>query len=127
LEGREEGLVGNGVTESGASNSVRIEPENLKQYYESIFNNNSEAFVYNAGFVKLRQLAFNYHLPKKWIERFSITDATFSLVGRNLLLLHSNVPNIDPESTYNNGNAQGLELYGVPPTRTIGFDLNVNF
>jgi hypothetical protein len=39
----------------------------------------------------------------------------------------SKVDNIDPESTYSNGNDQGLEMFGVPQTRSFGFNLNVKF
>jgi hypothetical protein len=50
-----------------------------------------------------------------------------SLVGRNLAIIKKHTPNIDPESNYNNSIAQGLELAGVPPTRTYGINLNVKF
>jgi hypothetical protein len=66
-----------------------------------------------------------YRLPKKAVERLKLTGLTISLVGRNIWLIHSDVPNIDPEATYNNGNGQGVE-YGVfPITRSIGFNLKV--
>ncbi len=35
--------------------------------------------------------------------------------------------NIDPESGFNVGNAQGLEWFGVPPVRNLGFNLNIKF
>jgi hypothetical protein len=42
--------------------------------------------------------------------------------------LWSNVPNIDPESGYTSaGNAQGLEYFAMPQTRSFGFNLSVNF
>jgi hypothetical protein len=34
---------------------------------------------------------------------------------------------VDPESTYNSGNGQGLEMFGVPPTRSYGLNLMVKF
>jgi hypothetical protein len=37
------------------------------------------------------------------------------------------VPVIDPEATYNNGNAQGVEFAGTPPTRSYGVNLNLKF
>jgi hypothetical protein len=48
-------------------------------------------------------------------------------VARNLLLIYSQVKNVDPESNYSNGNAQGLENFGVPPTRSFGLNLMVRF
>ena len=53
--------------------------------------------------------------------------ATFSIVGRNLWIIHKNIPNVDPESNLNVGNAQGTELAGVPQTRSIGFNVNLRF
>ena len=50
-----------------------------------------------------------------------------SLVGRNLAVLKKDTPNIDPESNYTNGIAQGLELAGVPPFRSYGLNLNIKF
>ena len=52
---------------------------------------------------------------------------TMGIVGRNLAILKKYTPNIDPESTYNNSNAQGLEYAGAPATRTFGVNLNARF
>jgi len=41
--------------------------------------------------------------------------------------LMKRVPNIDPESSINNTNGQGLELGGYPAARTWGFNMNVKF
>jgi hypothetical protein len=79
--------------------------------------------VYDASFIKLRQLVLGYTLPKSLIAKTPFKAASISLVARNLLLLYSEIPNIDPESTYNNSNAQGLEMYGVPSTRSYGINL----
>lgn len=56
----------------------------------------------------------------------AIKGATLSLVGRNLFYLLKRTDNIDPESDYSY-NAQGLELGGVPPSRTYGLNLSVKF
>lgn len=94
-------------------------------YYGRIGGQIAEEFIYDASFIKLRELELTYRLPTRWIGRTPIKMATISLVGRNLLLLYSKVPNVDPESNYNNSDAQGLELAGVPQTRSIGFNLNI--
>jgi len=80
--------------------------------------------VYDASYIKLRELQLRFRVPNSWLGRSPIQLAQVSLVGRNLWLIHSKVPNVDPESTYNNTNAQGLEWAGVPQTRSIGFNLN---
>jgi hypothetical protein len=75
--------------------------------------------------VKLRQVVIGYSLPQRWFRRAGIQAVQLSLVGRNLAILKKHTPNIDPESNYTNGNAQGLELAGVPPFRSFGLNLNV--
>lgn len=94
-------------------------------YYGRIGGQIAEEFIYDASYIKLRELELSYRLPNRWLSRSPIKLATVSLVGRNLLLLHSKVPNIDPESNFNVSDAQGLELAGVPQTRSIGFNLNL--
>ncbi|MBS1681713.1 MAG: SusC/RagA family TonB-linked outer membrane protein [Bacteroidetes bacterium] len=125
LVGRDtESIVGKGVDTNGQPNTVAQTPWN---YYSVLANNVSSQFVYDASFIKLRQLTIGYKLPNEWFAKSPIKSATFSLVGRNLLILMKHTPNIDPESNYNNTAAQGLELAGVPPTRTMGFNLNLKF
>jgi hypothetical protein len=127
LQGRADGVAGLGVTPDGQPNAVRFGPENLISYYGFYTFNISEEFVYDASFAKLRQAQLTWQLPKSWQKRLGARGLEVSLVGRNLLLLYSAVPNVDPESTYNNSNAQGLELFGVPQTRSFGFDVRARW
>lgn len=125
LEGRETGqYVGVGVNEKGERNTVAVNPQD---YAERVFNV-ATPFVYKSDFLKLRQIIIDYTLPSKFLGAKSpIKGASISIVGRNLAILMSKIPNIDPESTYNNSNAQGLELAGVPSTRSLGVNLNLKF
>lgn len=123
LEGRETGIVGQGVNENGEPNTVRVPAQ---QYYQRLFNI-ADPFVYDADFLKLRQVVIDYSIPARWFGRTPFKGASIALVGRNLAILMKHTPNIDPESTYNNSNAQGLELAGVPPTRTVGVNVNLKF
>ena len=50
-----------------------------------------------------------------------------SVIGRNLWTLYSNIPGIDPESTYNNGNGQGFEYGSLPSRRSLGINLSFKF
>jgi hypothetical protein len=124
LNGREGGIVGVGVTEGGQTNTKRVDAQD---YYERIGGQIGVPFVYDASYVRLRQVALGFDLPATWLENTPLRKVTLSLVGRNLSLLFSKTPNIDPESNISVTNAQGLELAGVPPTRTVGLNLNVKF
>lgn len=115
--------VGPGVRADGSPNNVMVYPQTWFGRVSGI----AEEFVYDASYIKLRELQLAYRLPQSWLQQSPVRMATISLVGRNVLLLHSNVPNVDPESNYNNTNAQGLELAGVPQTRSIGLNLSVRF
>ncbi|MCS3735508.1 SusC/RagA family TonB-linked outer membrane protein [Mucilaginibacter dorajii] len=92
-------------------------------YYGTLANNVSSLFVQDASFIKFRQATLGYSFPGKMFNNV-IKGATLSLVGRNLFYIHKKTDNIDPESTYSL-NAAGLELGGVPPTRTFGLNLSV--
>lgn len=120
---RENGVTVNGVDQNGAK-FTKVVP--AQDYYQGIAYSITDQFVYKANFIKLRQITFGYSLPRA-ILGTPFQSATLSLVARNLLLLYSNVPNVDPESNYSNSNAQGLEMFGVPTTRSYGLNLIVKF
>lgn len=127
LPGRDGGITGIGVTEDGKPNTKLVTADKVQDYYGRIANQIGTPFVYDASFIKLRQVSIGYDFPTSMLENTPIRRLTLSLVGRNLLILMKNVPNIDPETNINITNAQGLELAGIPPTRTVGFNLNVKF
>ncbi|WP_199898649.1 SusC/RagA family TonB-linked outer membrane protein [Prolixibacter bellariivorans] len=128
LEGRENGISVSGVDENG--NAFSKSGIDAQTYWQWIASNNiTEEFVYDASFVKLRELSLGYNFPKSLLANKLpfIQDLKLSLVGRNLWTILKHTPNIDPESAYNNTNGQGLELNGYPATRNIGFNLNIKF
>lgn len=119
----DDGMVFKGVLADGTANATILPAQ---QYYKG-FTNADEAFVYNATYVKLREIKLGYTLPKTWIKSIGLQSATVSVVGRNLLIIHKEVPNIDPETAFNTGNGQGLEDLTLPGVRNIGFNLNLKF
>ena len=126
LNYRETGLIVKGVTSSGAKNTEYINPSRVDDYYGRL-GSISEEFIYDASFIKLREIAIGYKIPNSLISGSFINSASISAVGRNLLLLWSKVDNIDPESNYTSGNGQGIETYGLPPVRTFGLNINLKF
>jgi hypothetical protein len=116
----------------GDDGEVTVDRENdvgarLSEYYGAIGGNIAEEFVYDANFIKLRQVRIGYGLPSSLLEQTPLSDAQVSLVGRNLFYLYDSVPNVSPESSYNNSSAPGFEQAGVPEARSIGFTVNAQF
>ncbi|WP_277478897.1 SusC/RagA family TonB-linked outer membrane protein [Catalinimonas alkaloidigena] len=126
LPGRENGLQLSGVDEEGNPYERVVPIEELDTYYDN-HKNYTDIFVYNGSFIKLRQVIFSYNLPVEKLDFIKLQSASISLVGRNLAILHKHTDLFDPESSYTNGNAQGLEAFGVPRTRSFGVNLMVKF
>ncbi|MFC3563019.1 SusC/RagA family TonB-linked outer membrane protein [Pedobacter jamesrossensis] len=119
----DDGIIFDGVTADGKRNE-KILP--AQQYYKS-FRTIDEANIFDASYVKLREVKLSYNLPSKWIRSLSLQGASVSLVGRNLWIIHRNVEDIDPEVAFNTGNGQGLESLSNPTTRSYGLNLNIKF
>ena len=124
LPGRENGLQLTGVDLNGDPYSRVVPVEELDTYYDNQ-KNYTDIFVYDGSFVKLRQVILTYKLPLEKIKE--LQSLSISLVGRNLAILYKNTDLFDPESSYTNGNAQGLEAFGVPRTLSYGINLSVKF
>ncbi|AWM31408.1 SusC/RagA family TonB-linked outer membrane protein [Hymenobacter nivis] len=97
-------------------------PLNAQTYYGTLADNVSKQFVQDASFIKLRQVTLGYSFPTKLFNNH-VQRLTLSLVARNLFFIRRLTDNIDPEGSYN-AFTQGLELGGVPPSRTFGLNLN---
>ena len=125
LPGRDTGKVlGKGVKEDGVTpNDVEA---SVMQYYRAL-SGITENCVYDASYVKLRELSLGYNFPQSLVKKIGLSGLYVSLVGRNLWNIYDKLPLVDPESSFNNGNAQGFESYGLPATRNFGFNLNVKF
>ena len=96
-------------------------------YWNTLADVASDKFTYDASFIKLRQITLGYTLPKKWFGQLPVRALMVSFVARNLFILYKNSENIDPESSYNNGNGQGLDYFGFPASRSYGFNLRATF
>ena len=119
----QDGIMVEGVTESGSKNEEVVSAE---KYYHRIYSI-AEANVCDASYVKLREVALSYRLPRLWTQKLHLQEASVTLTGRNLWTIYKSVPNIDPESALTTGNAQGVEAYSLPTTRSFGVNLSVKF
>ncbi|MCB0607917.1 MAG: SusC/RagA family TonB-linked outer membrane protein [Lewinellaceae bacterium] len=138
LQGREgeAPLSVSGVTQTGTDGSGNpiyepftktLTPGEAQNYWSQLGNRAQENFMYDASFIKLRQITFGYTFPRTMLEKTPFRSLSLSFVGRNLAILMKNTDNIDPESSYTSSNAQGLDYFGMPATRTYGFNLRATF
>ena len=104
-----------------------LTPGQAQNYWSQLGSRAQENFVYDASFIKLRQITLAFNLPKKILSKTPVQNLMVSFVARNLAILHKNVDNIDPESSYSSSNSQGLDYFGFPATRTFGFNLRATF
>jgi len=128
LGGRESGYIGTGVLENGHPNTTAVPAQ---QYFQDISAGGADhiarEFVYDASFIKWRSVSLSYTIPTNWLQKRFIKELTVSIVGSNLAVLMKHTPNIDPESSLNNTNGQGLELSGYPAVRMVGCNVGLKF
>ncbi|MDQ6480886.1 SusC/RagA family TonB-linked outer membrane protein [Dyadobacter sp. LHD-138] len=130
--GRETGIVGQGVVNTGTTDNPNYVPNtksiSSEEYHHKYYLlTNNENTIFDASYVKLREVKFTYMLSAKIVKKLPFRDIAISVVGRNLALLKSNLPHIDPETSYyNDGNLQGVENGQIPTTRSIGFNISFN-
>ena len=89
-----------------------------------------ENSVFDASYVKLREISLSYSLPQSLLGDVGVQSASIEVQGRNLLLLYSNVPHIDPETNLFGAGAnigQGVEFNNLPNTTTFGATVNLTF
>jgi TonB-linked SusC/RagA family outer membrane protein len=115
------------VKEDGTPNDIYVEAYRWGRFYD--YNKSPTArYVYDASYVKLRELSLSYSLPGDILGDSFIRGVELALVGRNLWIIHKNAPHFDPEaSKQTSGNNQGIESGAYPTPRTIGLNLRLNF
>ena len=81
-----------------------------------------------SDFFKLRELNITYNLPSSWLSgQKIIKEASVGLIGTNLFIVrHIDNDHGDPEYLYNSTDGY-VSFRQVPPYRTYGFNVNVNF
>ncbi|MEG1543303.1 MAG: SusC/RagA family TonB-linked outer membrane protein [Tannerellaceae bacterium] len=122
LDGRD-GMVVPGMTADGTPNAKSISAES----YWSGLTGITEAYMYDATNIRLRELSLGYNFPKTILAKTPFTALRLSFVARNLFMIHSKTKGFDPESAYTSGNAQGIEWGSMPTMRSLGFNLNLAF
>ncbi|MDW3648526.1 MAG: SusC/RagA family TonB-linked outer membrane protein [Bacteroidia bacterium] len=101
-----------------------------QQYWENIMDSEiPEAVIYDASYIKFRELSFSIALPNSFISKLSLQSARAGIVVRNLAVW-TDVPNVDAETfSFSNqaGAVPGLDRGGIPSVRNIALNLNLKF
>jgi outer membrane receptor protein involved in Fe transport len=122
---RETGVSVSGVDQNGSEYSETIPAED---YFKGIGFSITDEFIYDASFVKFRELSLGYNIQSNLFNQRIFQSAYLSLVARNPFIIYRKVKDVDPESSYSvDGNSYGLENFGVLPTRSWGVNLAIKF
>lgn len=119
------GILLPGVTEDGSPNTTYISAYLGSGYHGG---HPQAAYVYDASYIKLREVGITYNLPVELLESIGGIDrASISIVGRNLWIMHKNLPYADPEASLSAGNVAGYSGGNLPAIRNITFNIKLNF
>ncbi|WP_247232985.1 SusC/RagA family TonB-linked outer membrane protein [Telluribacter sp. SYSU D00476] len=131
--GREEGVIGQGVRAiTGADGNVSYVSNDIIVTANQLYGFNNprnyhEAGIFDASYVKLRELSLGYNIPSALLKKIHLQSAKVSLVGRNVLMIFKNTPHVDPEFDSKGGNAQGFGYGELPSSRSLGMNLSFSF
>ncbi|MDG3580864.1 SusC/RagA family TonB-linked outer membrane protein [Galbibacter pacificus] len=120
------GVILPGVKEDGTPNDVRAAATTYANPWGYVRTPNA-AHVYDASYVKLREASLTYNFSKDFISKLPLSGASLSLIGRNLWIIHKNVPYADPEAGLSSGNIQGYQSGSYPAVKEIGASLKLQF
>jgi TonB-linked SusC/RagA family outer membrane protein len=122
------GVIGQGVVFVSGVPQVNTKKVAAREWHTAWTGGRgiAEGVMYDASFVKLRELQMGYNIPDKVWGKLPFRGVHVSLVGRNLLLW-DRVPHVDPENmSYAGGTAlPGIENMAIPSTRSYGINLRV--
>ncbi len=121
------GFVAPGVIDNGDGtyrpNDIKINPED---YWMSVCRNAPSMFIYDNSYIKCRELTLTYQVPTAWLHNW-VKALSVSFVARNPFIVWKNIPDIDPDSNYNNTTGMGLEYGSLPSRKSYGFNVNIKF
>ncbi|MFT6338418.1 MAG: TonB-linked SusC/RagA family outer membrane protein [Halioglobus sp.] len=122
-----EGVIDNG---DGTVRDNDVPLASAAAFWQSLDDNSiSEASIFDASFVKLREVALSYTLPKRLFKGSFVRGLSVGIEGRNVALIWAKVPHVDPENNLFGAGADGfgVERSSVPSTRSIGVNLKATF
>ena len=120
------GIILQGVQADGTPNTVRARMDYFAHALG--YSKSPHALhVYDAGFIKLREVALSYSLPSKLLKDGFFKNVTITAIGRNLWIIDKDIPYSDPEAGLSSGNIQGYQSGAYPSTKDYGFNIKLEF
>lgn len=95
-------------------------------YYEAVAGKDKAGgeYTYDATNFRLRELSLGYTFRNLFGES---KDLGLSFVARNLFFIHKKSPN-DPDLSISTNNGwQGIDIFGLPATRSFGLSVKATF
>lgn len=88
----------------------------------------STRYLYNADFLRIRNIALGYTMPRKLCSKIGVESVRFSMNVQNLWTFDS-YPGYSVEANYKGNSAtnNGVDFGGYPTSRVITFGVNLNF
>ncbi|MGH7575167.1 MAG: SusC/RagA family TonB-linked outer membrane protein [Longimicrobiales bacterium] len=117
-------VVPNSVYQDAAGNYVENTTSVCPEAYNHGLYGIHEAHIFDASYVKLREVRLGFRVPDSWMQRIGFASADVALIARNLALW-TDMPHIDPETAFSASNVQGLEYGQFPTARSIGFTMTL--
>jgi hypothetical protein len=136
LKDRMGGMKVEGVIQTGTDGagkpvygpfSLQLNQQQIRNYWSNLTSRAQENFMYDASYIKLRQVSLDFRLPASLLEKVKLSNVVLSLVGRNLWIMYRNTDNVDPESSYTSSSGQGLDQFAMPTSRSYGLNVKVVF
>jgi outer membrane receptor protein involved in Fe transport len=115
---------------NGTTRPNDVPVASVQQYWGNLDNSVSpENNIFDASFAKLREAQLSFRLPERWVARLGAASGSLSFEGRNLWLISSEVPHVDPESNVLGTGliGEGVERNVIPSARTFGMNLRLVF
>lgn len=116
-------------TVSYVENTTAMDYNTIQSYWGDQYDCDASNLI-SRGFVKLRDVAVTWSLPKKWIDKTPLTGASISFFGRNLIMwTPSDNTFVDPENSSMSGDLAAMfgEYGANPSTRSYGFNIKISF
>lgn len=128
---REDIVVPGVVKQADGTYAPNQTPVSLQQYYQALGTGRagiSEAYVYDATNIRLRNVSLTYSFPSSMLKKTPIQRLKLGVSVNNVWMIKSNLDGIDPESVYaTSTNATGMENASAPTSRTYLFNVTLGF